>query len=146
MGPQVVFVCASAYQAGWLQSHEAQEALIRWGARRLHHGQWLLANGTIVKFVVVNGNAVEEMQYTDYRSEVILLFTDRDIIPEEGYYFYAFLEQLALQRGVQVVHAHQLPQQLQERWTYEAINRQLVAPEKDGDLEDPFSLSSVRLP
>ncbi len=129
MGPQIVFVCVSAYQAGWLQTHAAREALESRGAVALGDGsnRWQFPNGVDAQFTAITVNVVDVLRSVEPRAEVVLLYEGDDADADSSWYIESILENLVRERDVRITHFRELLPEIQAQWSLRGIE----APEYD---------------
>ena len=126
MGSQIVFVCVSAFQAGWLQTHAALESLESRGAVSLGDGtnRWRFPNGIVAQFASVTADVAEVLRSVEPYAQVVLLYEGDETATDEAWYIESILVNLAREKSVQVIHFRDLPRELQS-WgtpTYEVFD------------------------
>jgi hypothetical protein len=132
---QTILICANAYQAGWLQTHDARTALESHGARpygSAGSGLWTFPNGDIVRFVSVYSNVQEVLRHAARSTMVVLLYESGHVDRDLQWRITSQLSVLKRQQGFRVVHFDELDRHYQERWSVHAL--QAPSPQHDSSI------------
>lgn len=118
-----ILICANAYQAGWLQTHDARVALESHGAISLGPGtgMWAFPNGNIVRFVSVYGDIQNTLRYAAYATMVVLLYESGDVDEDIDWCIHAQLEALQRRQQLRIVHFEELSQHQQRTWSARGV-------------------------
>jgi len=123
MAADTILICATARQAGWLQLHDAREALMRQGARPcgLGTGLWKLPNGSRIRFVLADQSSLMILRSAPQYSQVVLLYEADDLDEDWRYRLESILFSLHRQRNFHIVHFDELAQDVQRTWSRKSI-------------------------